>query len=99
MSRAGYSPRVCKKLDTTERLSLLLLGFTDISVSEESACNAGDPGSILGSGRSAGEGNRYPLQLSGLENSMDCIVHEVAKSQTRLSNFPFKNKDHETEFI
>ena len=34
-----------------------------------------------------GEGNGYPLQYSGLENSMDCIVHEVAKSQTRLSNF------------
>ena len=41
------------------------------------------------SGRSPGEGNGYPLQYSGLENSMDCIVHGVAKSQTRLSNFHF----------
>ena len=40
------------------------------------------PGSIPGLGRSAGEGKGYPLQYSGLENSMDCIVHGVAKSQT-----------------
>ena len=38
---------------------------------------------------SPGEGNGYPLQDSGLENSLDCIVHWVAKSQTRLSNFLF----------
>ena len=46
-------------------------------------------GSILGLGRSPGEGNDYPLQYSGPENSMDCIVHGVAKSQTPLSNFHF----------
>jgi len=40
-------------------------------------------------GRSPGEGNGYPLQYSGLENSMDCIVHGVAKSQTQLGNFHF----------
>ena len=51
------------------------------SVGKESACNAGDPGSIPGSGRSPGEGKGYPLQYSGLENSMDCIVHGVTKSQ------------------
>ena len=51
------------------------------------ACNAGDLGSIPGLGRSPGEGKGYPLQYSGLENSMDCIVHGVAKSQTRLSDF------------
>ena len=45
-----------------------------------SASNAGDPGSIPGSGRSPGEGKGYPLQYSGLENSMDCIVHGVAES-------------------
>ena len=39
--------------------------------------------------RSPGEGKGYPLQYSGLENSMDCIVHRVAKSQTRLSNCHF----------
>ena len=40
-------------------------------------------------GRSPGEGEGYALQYSGLENSMDCIVCGVAKSQTRLSNFTF----------
>ena len=98
------------------------VGFLDSSVGKESACNAGDPSLIPGSGRSAeegigyplqcswaslvaqlvknppamretwvrslgwedppGEGNGYPLHYSGLENSMDCIVHGVAKSQT-----------------
>ena len=48
-----------------------------------------DLGSIPGLGTSSGEGNSYPLQYSGLENSMDCIVHGVAKSQTRLSDFHF----------
>ena len=57
------------------------------SAGKESACNAGDLGSIPGSGRSPGEGKVYPLQYSGLENSMDCIVHRVAKSQTQLSDF------------
>ena len=50
------------------------------SVGKESTCNAGDPGSIPGSGRSAGEGIGYPLQYSVLENSMDGIVHGVAES-------------------
>ena len=52
-----------------------------------STCNAGDPGSIPGLGRSPGEGKGYPLQYSGLENSMDYIVHGVAKRQTWLSDF------------
>ena len=47
------------------------------------------PGLIPGLGRSPGEGKGYPLQYSGLENSMDCIVHGVAKSWTRLSNFHY----------
>ena len=58
----------------------------DSSVGKESACSAGDPGSIPGLGRSLEEGKGYPLQYSGLENPMDCIVHGVAKGQTRLSN-------------
>ena len=62
-------------------------GFPDSSVGEESACNAGDQGLIPGLRRSPGEGKGYPLQYSGLENSMDCMVHGVAKSQTRLSDF------------
>ena len=45
------------------------MGFPGGSDSKESACNAGDPGSILGSGRSPGEGDGYPLQYSCLENS------------------------------
>ena len=57
-------------------------GFPDGSVGKESSCNAGDPGLIPGSGRSAREGIGYPLQYSGLGNSMDCIVHGVTKSQT-----------------
>ena len=49
---------------------------------KESACSARDPGSVPGLGRSPGEGNGYPLQYSDLENSMDCIIHGVTKSQT-----------------
>ena len=59
------------------------------SAGKESACNSGDWGLIPGLGRSPGEGKGYPLQYSGLEDSMDCIVHGVAKSWTRLSNFHF----------
>ena len=64
-------------------------GFPCGSADKESACNAGDLGSIPGLGRSPGLGNDYPLQYSGLENSMDCSVHVVAKSQTQLSDFHF----------
>ena len=58
---------------------------------KESTCNAGDPGSIPGSGSSVGEGNGYPLQCSCLENSMDrgawwATAHGVAKSRTQLSD-------------
>ena len=54
---------------------------------KNSLANARDLGSISGLGRSPGEGKGYPLQYSGLENSMDYLFHGVAKSQTRLSNF------------
>ena len=57
------------------------------SSGKESACNAGDLGVIPGLGRFPGEGNGYLLQFSGLENSMDCIVHGVTKSRTQLSDF------------
>ena len=61
--------------------------FPHSSVGKESACNAGDLGSIPGLGRSPGEGNGNPLQYSSLENSMDrgawwAIVHGVTKSRT-----------------
>ena len=59
------------------------------SAGKESVCNVGDLGSILGLGRFPAEENDYPLQYSGLENSMDCIVPGVAKSRTRLSGFHF----------
>ena len=62
-------------------------GFPCGSAGKESACNTGDLGLTPGLGRSPREGKCYPLQYSGLENSMDCIVHGVAKSWTRLSNF------------
>ena len=54
------------------------------SAGKEFACNSGDLGSIPGLGRCPGEGNGYPLQYSGLENSMDCIVHGVPKSGWQL---------------
>ena len=54
------------------------------------SCNSTDLGSNPGLGRSLGEGNNYSLQYSGLENSMDCIVHGVTKSWTPLSNFHFQ---------
>ena len=60
----------------------VFLGFPCGSAGKESACYAGDLGLIPGLGRSPGEGKGCSLQYSGLENSMDCIVHEVAKSQT-----------------
>ena len=68
------------------------MGFPGGSDSEESACSVGDLGSIPGLGRSPKGGNSNPLQHSCLENSMDreacgAAVQEVAKSQTRLSDF------------
>ena len=52
------------------------------SAGKESACNAGDLDSIPGLGRSPRKRKDYPLQYSGLENSMECVVHGVAKSWT-----------------
>ena len=63
------------------------MGFPSGSAGKESTCNVGDLGSTHGLGRSPGEGKGYRLQYCGLENSMDCIVHAVPKSQTRLSDF------------
>ena len=66
------------------------MGFPGGSAGKESACSAGDLGFIPGLGRSPGEGNSYPLQYCGLENSIDCIaIHGVAKSRTCLSDFHF----------
>ena len=74
-------------------------GFPGGSEFKASASNVGDLGSIPGSGRSSGEGNGNPLQYSWLESPMDggawwATVHEVAKSQTQLSDLtlPFNFK-------
>ena len=67
------------------------MGIPDGSDGKESACNAGDPGLIPGSGGSSGEGNNNPLHYSCLENPMDrgawwAIVHGVTQSRTHLSD-------------
>ena len=67
-------------------------GFPGGSDDKESACNAGDLGSIPGSGRSPGEGNGNPLQYFCMENPMDrgawwVTVHRAAKSRTRLRTY------------
>ena len=67
----------------------VFVGFPCGSAGKESTCNEGDLGSIPGLGRSPEEGKGYPLQYSGLENSMDCIVHGVTKNRTQLSDFHF----------
>ena len=65
------------------------MDFPHSSVDKESAWNAGDLHLIPGSGRSDGAGKVYPLQYSDLENSLECIVHGDANSQTQLSDFHF----------
>ena len=72
-------------------------GTEFIKVRSSESVNAGDPSSIPGSGRFSGKGNSYPLQYCALENSMDCIVHEVAKSRTRLRDFHFQGVQEVTE--
>ena len=72
-------------------MGMVALGFPDGSDGKDSACNAGDPDLIPGSGRCPGEGKGNPLQYSGLENPMDggawwATIHRVTKSQTRLSD-------------
>ena len=65
----------------------VFLGFPGGLEGKESTCKSEDMGSIPGLGRSPGEGIGYPLQYSVLENSVDCIVHGVAKSRTQQSDF------------
>ena len=88
--RPGFNPWVRKIPWRRDRLPTpVFLGFPGGSAGKESACNAGDLGSVPGLGRSPGEGKSYPLQYSGLENPMDCIVHGVTKSWTWLIDFHF----------
>ena len=75
-------------------MAVYIWGFPGGSEDKASACNAGDPGSIPGLGRSPGEGNSNPLQYSCLENPVDrgalwATVHGVAKSRTRLNGCVF----------
>ena len=88
MDMCSSSLRLCTYLDIHE----IKLGFPDSSVGKESACNARDPDKIPELGRSSGEGIGYPLQYSGLENSMGYIVHGVGKSQVGWSDFHFHSR-------
>ena len=83
--RLNNLPKVTQKI-TDSNLSLALF-HPGSSADKDSACNAGDLGSIPGLGGSPGEGKGYPLQYCALENSMDFTVHGVANSQIRLSDF------------
>ena len=101
-SLAGYSKHSHEQLDATEatythstveliKIHTHAQGFSCSSVGTESACSAGDPGSIPGSGRSPGEGKGNPLQYPCLENLMDrgawwAVVHGVTKSRAPLSD-------------
>ena len=85
-----FNSWVMKILWRRDRLPTpVFLGFPWGSAGKESACNVGDLGSISGLGRPPEEGKGYPLQHAGLENSMDCTVHGIAKSRAWLSNFHF----------
>ena len=80
--------KICWRRD---RLPIsVFLGFPGGSAGKDSACNAGDLGSIPRLGRSPGEEKGYPLQRSGLVNSMDYIVHGVTKSRMWLRDFHFQ---------
>ena len=65
----------------------VFLGFPGVSDGKESACNEGDLGLIPELGRYPGEGNGYPLQYSGLQNSMDCIVHGSQRVEHNWATF------------
>ena len=86
----GLSIAICLCIPTSH---------SDSSVGKESTCNAGHPGSIPRLETSAREGIGYPLQYSGLENSMDCIVHGVAKNWALLSGFHFHVTAHQIGFF
>ena len=79
----------CSRDNQRPQCGEISLSLSILSAGKESACNARDLGLIPGLGRSPAEGKSYPLQYPGLENSMDCIGHGVAKSQTWLSDFHF----------
>ena len=92
-----HTYNMCRKNWLKLLLSKGILGFPQSSVGKETACYVGDLDFIPGLGRSPGEGKGYPLQYFGLENSMACIVHGVAKSEIQLSNFHFQ-EDYKLRF-
>ena len=78
-----YIWSICGCLITEDCIhSFYIQGFPGGSAGKVSSCNVGTLGSIPGLGRSPGEGKGYPLQYSGLENSMDCIVPGVTELDT-----------------
>ena len=85
-SRGSSQPRDQTQVSHIAGGLFTIWGLPGGSAGKESTRSVGDLGSIPGLGRSPGEGKGYSLQHSGLENSMDCIAHWVAKSQTRLSD-------------
>ena len=89
MQETWFNSRVGKIWRKDRLPTPVFLGCPGGSISKEFSCNAGDLGLIPRLGRSPGERNGNPLQYSGLENCMDCIVHGVAKSWTRLNDFHF----------
>ena len=82
-----YVQKICSNVH--KRMLWIVIWASLVAQLVNCTCNARDLDSIPGLGRSPGEGKGYPLQYSGLENSMDCIVHGVTKSWTQLNNFHF----------
>ena len=96
----GWENCLCEKLSSWHVWSgpdYFSGGFPGGSAGKESAYNEGGLGLIPGLGRSPGVWKGYPLQYSGLENSMDYIVHGVTKSRTWLSDFDFQQPRFQTE--
>ena len=81
-----YRPWGHKELGTTEGL-----GFPSSSAGKESACNAGDPGSIPGSGRSTGEGIGYPLQYSGASLVAQLVKNPPAMRETWVQSLGWED--------
>ena len=72
-------------------MTMRVWGFPDSSVGKESACNAGDPGSIPGSGRTAGEGIGYPLQYSWVSLVAQLVKNPPAVQETRVQSFGWED--------
>ena len=83
----GLIPGSGRSLEKGYATQSSILGLSYGLAGKESNCIVGDLGSIPELGRSHGEGKGYPLHYSDLENSVDCIIHGVTKSQTRLNDF------------